>query len=174
MSTRARRRSDAILATLAREIAGDVLAIGSHDDRDGAGRPYRSYFTAARSYTTSDIVPRPDCDRVLDVRRMPEVADGSYDCLVLAFVLEHVDDVGAAVAECARILRPGGVLLVGVPFQYRLHAVATDSDFWRFTEFGLRYLLRAWTVEALEAIGDDRAFPWTYLCRARKPQGREA
>ncbi|HUU32800.1 MAG TPA: class I SAM-dependent methyltransferase [Vicinamibacterales bacterium] len=147
-------------------MTGDVLSIGSAADRDGAGQVYRAYFSGARSYTTSEVSPRPGCDLVLDMRAMPTVPDAAYDALFCSGVLEHVDDCHAAVAECHRILRPGGVFLVGVPFAQRLHCVPTD--FWRFTRFGLAYLLRAFTIEALEAIGDDPKFPWTYWAWARK------
>ncbi|MXV90378.1 MAG: methyltransferase domain-containing protein [Acidimicrobiia bacterium] len=49
-----------------------------------------------------------------DARRLP-FADGGFDRIIAAEVLEHVDDDGAALAELARVLRPGGVLAVTVP-----------------------------------------------------------
>ena len=42
-------------------------------------------------------------------------ADGSFDRVIAAEVLEHVPDHAAAVAELARVLRPGGTLAVTVP-----------------------------------------------------------
>jgi SAM-dependent methyltransferase len=148
-------------------VTGDVLSIGSASDADGAGRSYRAYFTRARSYTTSEVAPGLGADLVLDVRAMPTIADASYDAVFCSGVLEHVDDYQAAVRECYRILRPSGLFLVGVPFQQRLHRA--PQDFWRFTEYGVRYLLRAFTIEAVAAIGPDTKFPWTYWVRARKP-----
>lgn len=162
--SKARTRSDAIVRRWTGALTGDVLSIGSGDDRDGGGRRYRDYFPQARSYTTSEVTP--GADLMLDARAMPSVADASYDVLFCSGVLEHVDDCHAAVAECYRVLRPGGVFLVGVPFNQRLHRV--PQDFWRFTEYGLRYLLRAFTIDALEAIGDDPKHPWTYWVRAHK------
>ncbi|MGB0113962.1 MAG: class I SAM-dependent methyltransferase [Ilumatobacteraceae bacterium] len=35
-------------------------------------------------------------------------ADGSFDAAVACLVFEHIDDVDAAIAEVARVLRPGG------------------------------------------------------------------
>ncbi|MCY3786455.1 MAG: methyltransferase domain-containing protein [bacterium] len=49
-----------------------------------------------------------------DARRLP-FADGGFDRIIAAEVLEHIDDDGAALAELARVLRPGGVLAVTVP-----------------------------------------------------------
>lgn len=42
-------------------------------------------------------------------------ADGCFDRIVAAEVLEHVVDDGQALAELARVLRPGGVLAISVP-----------------------------------------------------------
>ena len=41
--------------------------------------------------------------------------DQSFDVVVMWHVLEHVSDPRATLAEVSRILRPGGVFLVGVP-----------------------------------------------------------
>jgi SAM-dependent methyltransferase len=49
-----------------------------------------------------------------DVTRLP-LPDAAFDAAVCAEVLEHVDDDAGALAELARVLRPGGVLLVTVP-----------------------------------------------------------
>jgi SAM-dependent methyltransferase len=42
-------------------------------------------------------------------------AEGSLDAVVSASVLEYVPDPGVVLAECARVLRPGGVLVCTVP-----------------------------------------------------------
>ncbi len=41
--------------------------------------------------------------------------DGAFDAVVASEVLEHIVDDGRAIAELARVLRPGGVLAVTVP-----------------------------------------------------------
>ena len=46
-----------------------------------------------------------------DAAHLP-LADGSVDVVVAAHTLYHVEDIGGAVAEFRRILRPGGTLLV--------------------------------------------------------------
>ena len=47
--------------------------------------------------------------------RLPEIADQTYDCVVLVNVLEHIEDDAAALAGFWRILKPGGHLLLFVP-----------------------------------------------------------
>ena len=42
-------------------------------------------------------------------------APATFDAVVAASVLEYVTDPGAVLQECARVLRPGGVLLCTVP-----------------------------------------------------------
>lgn len=44
-----------------------------------------------------------------------DLPDESYDTVILWHVLEHIPDPAALLAEVARILRPGGTLLVAVP-----------------------------------------------------------
>lgn len=46
-----------------------------------------------------------------DVNRLP-FADGSADVVVAGEILEHVPDLDRAVAECCRVLRPGGTLVL--------------------------------------------------------------
>jgi SAM-dependent methyltransferase len=49
-----------------------------------------------------------------DALRLP-FADGSFDRVIASEVLEHIPDDGTAVAELARVLRPGGSMAVTVP-----------------------------------------------------------
>ncbi|MCE9635151.1 MAG: class I SAM-dependent methyltransferase [Planctomycetes bacterium] len=41
--------------------------------------------------------------------------DAAFDVVVCEQVIEHLDDPAAALSEMARVLRPGGLLVVGVP-----------------------------------------------------------
>lgn len=43
------------------------------------------------------------------------LSDGSVDAITLQHVIEHLPDVGAALAEWARVLVPGGTLLIQTP-----------------------------------------------------------
>ena len=49
-----------------------------------------------------------------DATRLP-FPDGTFDRVIASEVLEHIPDDGAAFAELARVLRPGGTLAVTVP-----------------------------------------------------------
>jgi SAM-dependent methyltransferase len=64
-------------------------------------------------YRTADL-DRPDVDYRLDMQDTGLPAN-SFDAVFASHVLEHVRDDRAALAELARILKPGGVLVVMVP-----------------------------------------------------------
>ncbi len=69
--------------------------------------------------------------------RLP-YADASFDCVVADSLLEHLDDPASAVVEWARVLRPGGMVLVWSPNRYAL-TVDPHVRLW-----GLGWLPRSW------------------------------
>lgn len=62
--------------------------------------------------------------------------DGEFDTILLSDVLEHIPEPERLWAEMARILCPGGVLLLNVPFFFRIHE--EPYDYYRYTEYALR------------------------------------
>lgn len=99
----------------------------------------------------------PDQNSAAEVRavsqRLP-FPNGSFDCVLATEVLEHVPEYGLAVQEIARVLRPGGQVLITWPLCYQLHDV--PHDYCRFTEFRMEQLLRqtGLNVEVLFRRGD--------------------
>ena len=74
--------------------------------------------------------------------------DKSLDGVICSEVLEHVPNYQAALDEIARVLRPGGKLLITSPFVFPLHG---PPDFWRFTPEAFQLLLREqFTIVNLE------------------------
>ena len=80
-----------------------------------------------------------EVDLVADVQNMPEVADASQQAVVCTQVLEHVPRPWDAVRELARVLRPGGVLILSVPHLSAIHEA--PHDYFRYTRYGLTALL---------------------------------
>jgi SAM-dependent methyltransferase len=64
-----------------------------------------------------------------------------FDSAMCTEVLEHLPDPSRTVRELARVLRPGGWLLVTTPFAYQAHQ--RPYDFFRFTDIALREMFRA-------------------------------
>jgi len=67
-----------------------------------------------RGYVAADRFD-PAADVRADLSGLP-LPDGRFDAAVACHVLEHVDDDRAAMAELARVLRPGGLAVVMVPY----------------------------------------------------------
>ncbi|HKE37306.1 MAG TPA: class I SAM-dependent methyltransferase [Candidatus Baltobacteraceae bacterium] len=85
-----------------------------------------------------DVEGNPFADAVGSATNLP-FADGSFDHVLSTQVLEHVDDPQRMLTECARVLRPGGTLILSAPQYWELHE--EPHDYFRFTEHGLRVLL---------------------------------
>jgi SAM-dependent methyltransferase len=88
-------------------------------------------------------------DTFADCHALP-FADGTFDTLLCTQVLEHVSDPGQVLVEAARVLRPGGVLLLTAPMTWPLHE--EPYDFFRYTQHGLRHLLRGAGFEVLQEV----------------------
>ena len=166
-----RLESNAWLSEHCGKVDGKVLSVGSSDDSDGQGGCYRDYFSSASAYVTSEVADGFGTDLVLDIQSMPEIEDGSFDAVFCSGVLEHLFDFNAAIREIHRVLSPGGVLLLGLPFQQGIHHAPTD--YWRFTEHGIRHILKGtFKIQTLQGIPkNDPNFPAAYWCMAsRMPQ----
>lgn len=156
------QRSVAALAPHARGVMLDV----------GVGeRPYGDVFAPhVRRYLGLEYPPvvfgnlNPDLwnyihvvHGIIDVfgdgQQLP-VASASVDTVLSLEVLEHLPAPQRCVAEMARVLKPGGRLLLTVPFLQPLHQL--PHDFRRYTPRGLRELLDAhgFEVELLQARGN--------------------
>jgi ubiquinone/menaquinone biosynthesis C-methylase UbiE len=107
---------------------------------------------------TFDAVPGPQVDQVGDIHAM-EIPDASFDCVLCTGTLEHVRDPWQAVREIHRILKPGGLVHIDVPFIQGYHADPTD--YWRFTLEGLRLLCRPFKeIDAGVHIGPSCGLVW--------------
>ena len=74
--------------------------------------PFESNFAVARQ--TLAALAQKTTFIHSSIAGMP-VADASVDCVTCTQVLEHIVDDNAAVAEFARVLKPGGHALITVP-----------------------------------------------------------
>ncbi len=86
---------------------------------------------------TVDMMPGRGVDIVADIHHVP-LSDAFADCVVCTGTLEHVRDPRQVIAEIHRIVKPGGLVHIDVPFIQGYHPDPTD--YWRFTLDGLRLL----------------------------------
>jgi SAM-dependent methyltransferase len=127
---------------------GDLLDLGC-----GTVPLYGLYSRYVDSTTCSDWEnsqsTNPHIDMFIDLNEIPlPIDDASFDTVLLSDVLEHVMHPWELIDEVARILRPGGTLLLNVPFYYVIHS--PPYDFHRFTEFALRAMCERAGLDVIE------------------------
>lgn len=131
------------------KVVGDVLDFGC------GSKPYESLFSKATSYIGVDIEvsghnhQNSKIDFFYDGSTLP-FPEQRFDAIVCFEVLEHVFNIDAVLAEMSRVLKPGGKLLVSVPFAWDEHEI--PFDFARYTSFGLRHVLERNGFGVLESI----------------------
>jgi SAM-dependent methyltransferase len=75
-------------------------------------------------------------DAECDLTKELPFADASFDTILLSDVLEHIPTPIRLWREMGRLLKPGGKLLLNVPFYYWLHE--DPYDYYRYTKYALR------------------------------------
>ena len=106
-------------------------------------KPYQSLFTQVGEYIgleldTPENRRTKHADLFYNGRCFP-VADISFDVILCNQVLEHIFEPEQFLAEIQRVLRPGGYLILTVPFFWPEHE--QPNDCLRYTSFGLRHRL---------------------------------
>ncbi|MCC6166438.1 MAG: methyltransferase domain-containing protein [Caldilineaceae bacterium] len=128
---------DAFMAQQAAALAprSRVLDLGGHK------RAKRGEFDIGR-YDLQVVYANLTVDKTPDLQAnaaaLPLAAD-SFDAVVCAELLEHVPDPRRVLVEAARVLRPGGSLVLTIPFLYPIHA--DPYDFGRYTDTFWRHTL---------------------------------
>ena len=88
-----------------------------------------------------------------DATRLP-FPDDAFDAIIAAEILEHIPDDAAAMAEIARVLRPGGTVAVTVPAWLPERICwALSSDYHEVPGGHVRIFTRAELIAKLTAAG---------------------
>ncbi len=133
-----RRYIERFLETRAGDIRGHVLEIGD----DAYTRRYGGDRVTRRD-VLNITADNPAATIVADLADAPQIADASFDCVVLTQTLHLIFEARSAVRTLHRILKPDGVLLITVP---GITLVPTTSVwghtwYWAFTGLALRRML---------------------------------
>jgi SAM-dependent methyltransferase len=121
-------------------------------------RPYEDLFPPGARYVGLDVEGNPYgvADVVSDT--LLPFPDATFDVVACIESFQFIDDPGRAVREFGRVLRPGGSVILTVPFAFEYGALPEA----RYTEHQLRALFVDWDdVEVRENGG--RVVAWTTL-----------
>jgi SAM-dependent methyltransferase len=124
----------------------------------GAGEGNWRYLFPHANYITQDKCigdagwNYSNIDYNCDITSIP-LGEASVDVVLLIEVLEHLPEPLSALKELNRILKKGGYLYVTVPQGWAEHQV--PHDYYRFTQYGLLYLLQKahFQVKTIEKRG---------------------
>lgn len=104
----------------------------------GAGHGDFADIFEKKNYTALDIVPYAEVDLVCDLGQTIPFHENTFDAVVLMNVLEHVYENRKLIKNIAAILKPGGKLILTVPFLLKVHQA--PFDFSRYTPYYLENL----------------------------------
>jgi len=119
------------------DVRGSVLEIGD---------PAYTLKYGGDRVTHSDVLhvvaDNPQATFVGDLQTGKGVPDRAYDCMILTQTLLFIYDVHAAIGNCYRSLRAGGILLATFPGISQVVRYDMDrwGDYWRFTDASARKL----------------------------------
>src|SRR6202020_261887 len=80
-----------------------------------------------------------------DISELP-FHDNSFDAVINIQVLEHLKEPGIGINEMARVLKPGGELILTTVQCWEIHQ--HPNDFFRYTRYGPTYLFVASGLES--------------------------
>jgi SAM-dependent methyltransferase len=119
----------------------------------GAGESRHAELFARQRYVALDLAvgdttwDYSGLDSIGDLTALP-FPDGAFDGCLNIVTLEHVPRPGAVAAELARVLQPGGKILLIAPHSWEVHQA--PHDYYRYTRHGLRYLLEEAGLREIE------------------------
>ncbi len=124
----------------------------------GAGQGKYKPYLAHTHYVGVDLAvgdaqwDYSNLDVMSDLVRLPFSKD-TFDAVICTQVLEHVPEPSQVLREICRVLRPTGRLFLSAPQSSHQHQ--KPHDYYRYTSFGLRYLLESTglKVESMQPMG---------------------
>jgi SAM-dependent methyltransferase len=95
-------------------------------------------------------------DIIADLNNTVPLPDACADTVMSISVLEHLHSPHRMLSEAHRVLRPGGRLVLQVPWMWRVHE--EPHDYFRFTPFGLQHLLQQAGFKSVEVTPTNGVF----------------
>lgn len=172
----------AVIKWLERElpsVTGDVLNIAA------GGWPVPKQLLTnpgVKSYVTYDQKFYGDSKNPVseygDVHSMPKDWTNKWDCVICNQAMECFSNPFKAISEMYRVLKPGGVLYIDAPFNYRWFGEGSFPgkspkkhrvyDYWRISRDGWELLTKDFSKVIIEDSGPNKWDPYTYMIKAIK------
>jgi len=141
-------------------LNGSVVDIGA----GGWDVPRKLLNSKTTTYKTFDQkiygASKNKVDVYGDIQNMPAQWSNYWDNALCLEVIECVQNPFAALDEIYRILKPGGILLLSAPYNYRAFHQGTwkdpkqgAQDYWRFTKMGLELLAKKFSKADVVGFG---------------------
>jgi SAM-dependent methyltransferase len=127
---------------LIRDIRNAIndYAKGALLDLGCGNKPYESLYQPKTVTQTGCDVIQSDKNRVDVICPVTDLKfpDEQFDTILCTQVLEHVFEHDKMMSEIYRVLKPGGQIILTVPFVWELHE--EPFDFFRYTKHALKEL----------------------------------
>ncbi|MEK7531788.1 MAG: methyltransferase domain-containing protein [Patescibacteria group bacterium] len=124
------------------DVGGGLRVSKKKGNRFDKNRERLLPFLEQTDYKVLDPVPDYEPDIVGDIHHLP-LPSNSLDAVFCLAVLEHVEDPWKAMDEMLRVLKPGGKILLYIPFLYYYHAErGYYKDYWRFSLDACKLLMK--------------------------------
>lgn len=129
-------------------LSGPFLEVGSRDY--GSTQNLRSLFHG-ETYVGLDLSEGSGVDVVMDLTQPFDVLDKMlghqrFGTIFSLSVMEHCENPFLMADNMTRLLKPGGRIILSVPFAWKFHGY--PSDYWRFTGEGVKKLFPGLNWEA--------------------------
>lgn len=122
------------------DVGAGLRAHPSKGDRYDPSNAWLTPYVTREDHHVLDITDQHGADIVADIHTMP-LEDNSIGGFFCIAVLEHVRNPFQAIKEIHRVLQPGGLLYLYVPFLFPHHSDRPYSDYWRFTDDAVQLML---------------------------------
>jgi predicted SAM-dependent methyltransferase len=119
-------------------ISGKILDVGC------GSKPYADWFNKATEYIGIDVGDNLSADFIIEEDQKWPFNPNEYDCIVAFQVFEHIKYIDLAKNEINRVLKPGGIVCLSVPFIAYEHAA--PSDYRRYSKEGVKQIFPQYNI----------------------------
>lgn len=134
------------------DIGGSLRLDAEKSNRTEKDNEWMRPYLKKINYKILDPVSDYNPDIVGDIHDLP-FRNNSKEAILCLAVLEHVENPIKAMEEMYRVLKPGGKILIYVPFLYYYHAhEGYYGDYWRFTYDTLQMFAQPFSISEITPV----------------------